>query len=135
MCSFRVFEQTRNVSQEPRGGKEKKRNEKSWKWENGKPEKADEETKTSLDEKEDKFTAKENEISVSLSTAQQLLEEGNEKLKEAIKKGNLQHAATAHLMIETGTTKTKECTKALEKFKREAKKVGWQEAQAARSEF
>ena len=79
--------------------------------------------KTSLDEKEDKFTGKENEISVSLSTAQQLLKEGDEKLKETIKKGNLQHADTAHLMIETGTTKTKECTKALEKLREKQKKL------------
>ena len=123
MCSFRISEETRNGSQERRSGEEKERKGKVEREEMETQRKQMKKRKTSLDEKEDKFMAKEREISVSLTTAQQLLGEGNERLKEAIKNGNLQHAATAHLMIETGTAKTKECTKALEKLREKQRKL------------
>lgn len=43
-------------------------------------------------------------------------------LVEAITKGNLQHAAKAHFMIDAGTVKTSECTEIPEKLREKQRK-------------
>ena len=52
-----------------------------------------------------------------LAAAHELLSDGNNKLRDALKNGNLQYAATAHLMIDTGTQKTRELTTTLEEVR------------------
>jgi hypothetical protein len=56
-----------------------------------------------------------------LTAVLDLLREGNEKMKSAIEKGDLIKVATAHLIIDTTTTKTGRYNQKLEEIKKKHK--------------
>lgn len=61
-------------------------------------------------QQEAKLAVNEKKANDALASAYQLLKEGNEKLRKALERGDLQSAATAQLMIDTETQKKGEHT-------------------------
>jgi len=56
-----------------------------------------------------------------LTVVLDLLMEGNEKMKSAVEKGDLNKVATAQLIIDTATTKTGEYNQKLEEIRKKQK--------------
>lgn len=73
--------------------------------------------KATLSEKQLSLDEEEKEIKESLTSAYDLLKEGNEKMKAAIAKKDLTKISTAQLMIDTATNKTGEYNATLDKIR------------------